>query len=322
MVYRAVGKNCPYCQFPIKKESEVKWCPVCKMPHHIDCWKENKGCTTFACPGVINIDRFDGLESNSFGATEDQERWYLWRKGIVHGPLPREQLNDQYGIKPDDWICSNYKNWIEGSQFIRSLSTSNNYNFDKFIVNKNKTTKSLIVGIVLVLALAIILIYNNQLATKSAEEYALNIQAVKMEMISSGADAEKIMNLTQKVWLNVIFKTADFETDQYTRKGVVWVDDFNVALSNLYQDVTIKKDIREIESSQKRVTELMKLLQDPPPEYERSYETLIDLYAAYRSLTELAINPKGSLNTYSENKSKRIDEFLLFYRRLETQLPD
>ncbi len=313
MVYSAVGKNCPYCQFPIKKESEVKWCPVCEMPHHIDCWKENKGCTTFACPGVINSDSFDDLESNAFDVTGDQEIWYLWRRGIEFGPLSWEQLNERYGIRSDDLIWSNNnKNWIEGSQLFRSFNPA----------NKIKTTKSLIVGIVLALALAVILIYNNQLTARSAEDYALNIQAVKMEMISSGADAEKIMNLTYKVWLNAIYRNEDFETDQYTREFGVWVDDFNVALNNLYQDETIKKDIRVIESSRKRVTELMKLLQDPPPEYERSYETLIDLYTAYRSLTELAINPRGSLKTYSERRSKKIDEFLVFYRRLEAQLPD
>ena len=43
------GKTCPYCQFPVKQDSQVALCPACKVPHHRECWHENGGCTTFGC---------------------------------------------------------------------------------------------------------------------------------------------------------------------------------------------------------------------------------------------------------------------------------
>ena len=43
------GRNCPYCQLPIKQESETVQCRSCKALHHQECWKENGGCTTFGC---------------------------------------------------------------------------------------------------------------------------------------------------------------------------------------------------------------------------------------------------------------------------------
>lgn len=43
------GKTCPYCKTEIKPEEEVKVCPACGIPHHLGCWEENKGCTTFGC---------------------------------------------------------------------------------------------------------------------------------------------------------------------------------------------------------------------------------------------------------------------------------
>lgn len=46
-----IGKTCPYCQCPIKIEVTVQVCPICKIPHHYECWIENTGCTTFACTG-------------------------------------------------------------------------------------------------------------------------------------------------------------------------------------------------------------------------------------------------------------------------------
>jgi hypothetical protein len=47
-----IGKTCPYCRFPLKPGEQVVTCPACKLPHHADCWTENRGCTTYGCRGV------------------------------------------------------------------------------------------------------------------------------------------------------------------------------------------------------------------------------------------------------------------------------
>jgi hypothetical protein len=48
-----VGKTCPYCRFPLKPGEQALLCPACKVPHHLDCWQENEGCTTYGCRGVV-----------------------------------------------------------------------------------------------------------------------------------------------------------------------------------------------------------------------------------------------------------------------------
>jgi hypothetical protein len=58
-VNTTVGKNCPYCQTPIKPGVEVVVCPACDIPHHAECWRENGGCTTYGCSGVSTPGRFD-----------------------------------------------------------------------------------------------------------------------------------------------------------------------------------------------------------------------------------------------------------------------
>lgn len=40
---------CPYCRAPIEDETELKKCPECDEPHHVDCFEENGGCTVFGC---------------------------------------------------------------------------------------------------------------------------------------------------------------------------------------------------------------------------------------------------------------------------------
>lgn len=47
------GKVCPYCKTEFKEGDDIVVCSVCEMPHHKECWIENKACTTFGCTGVI-----------------------------------------------------------------------------------------------------------------------------------------------------------------------------------------------------------------------------------------------------------------------------
>lgn len=48
-----IGKICPYCKTAFTPEDDVVMCSACEMPHHKDCWIENRGCTTFGCTGTI-----------------------------------------------------------------------------------------------------------------------------------------------------------------------------------------------------------------------------------------------------------------------------
>ncbi|MBL8005982.1 MAG: DUF4440 domain-containing protein [Ignavibacteria bacterium] len=43
------NKTCPYCQSRIKNGADFTVCSHCGVPHHKECWEENKGCTTYGC---------------------------------------------------------------------------------------------------------------------------------------------------------------------------------------------------------------------------------------------------------------------------------
>lgn len=44
-----IGKLCPFCKSKFKEGDSVKVCDACGIPHHQECWDENKGCSTFGC---------------------------------------------------------------------------------------------------------------------------------------------------------------------------------------------------------------------------------------------------------------------------------
>jgi len=55
-VTRHIGKKCPYCQTRIEEGEGLTVCPECGIPHHVECWNENGGCTVWGCraaPGPV-----------------------------------------------------------------------------------------------------------------------------------------------------------------------------------------------------------------------------------------------------------------------------
>lgn len=93
----------------------------------------------------------------------------------------------------------------------------------------------------------------------------------------------------------------DPATDNYTKPDGYFVDDFNFALENLFADPKFYTQINAIKENQETVTSIIAQLKNPSEEYKTAYESLSEYYDAYLTFTNLAINPSGSLNTFSED---------------------
>ncbi|MHA1280773.1 MAG: zinc-ribbon domain-containing protein [Candidatus Helarchaeota archaeon] len=197
-------------------------------------------------------------------------------------------------------------------------------------IKKGNFTKTIIiiVSIIVVALLAYfgIKFINEKKAQQAYEEsfntYVDNLFEVQFLTIIGGADSESLCNLTALVWRNAIYEERDPETDEYTRPNGLWVSDFNIALGNLFRVPSTISTIDDIESNQSKVQNLMKELQTPPEGLQNCYDTVTDLYTAYKGLTDLAINPSGSLTSFSETKNDRIQDFMDAFEKLENQIPE
>jgi len=197
-------------------------------------------------------------------------------------------------------------------------------------INNSKLKKSITtIGIFLVIAIIAFFSIRSFNEKKAQKEYELAFNSyiddmllIQLKMISGGSEAESLINLTYKTWSNAIYEDKDPETDRFTRPKGLWVDDFNIALSNLYSDSSTKYNIGVIESNQKDVKELMKSLQNPPTGLENCYTTITELYTAYKGLTDLAVSPSGSLKSFGETKNLKVREFLDAYEKLTNQIPE
>ena len=201
---------------------------------------------------------------------------------------------------------------------------------------KSKIAKNklfVIIGILVIIAIAASLgIYAGVQARNRANERLMNeyvdtMHAASAAMLLSGVEAEEQVNLTALVWNNAIRRVRSPATDEFTRRPLAtdrnfFVDDFNIALGRLsaHEDtVAARTRIRE---SQTLVRDLVRDLQNPPEGLERAHDALVDLYQSYLVLTDLALNPQGSLQTFSSNRTAAISDFLNAHRMLQTIIPD
>lgn len=207
---------------------------------------------------------------------------------------------------------------------------------------KNSANKKMVViiGVVVAVIIAAIAIAfaikssNERKAARAAEEeasiaasiaaderqaYIETLELARYTMLSGAAEAESICGLTQSVWYNTIYDKYDSKTLKYTHEAD---GDFNTALKLLYSDEEIIARIDGIEEDQDTVADLMKKLQVVPEGLEACYQTVTELYNAYKQITDLAISPSGSYTTYSENFASYDKEFMKYYDQLGLQIPE
>lgn len=98
-----------------------------------------------------------------------------------------------------------------------------------------------------------------------------------------------------------------------------YVSDFNKALMIFQEEIAIKNTDQEIRNRQSNIKETIKDLKDKK---NGSYDTFINLYTNIIQLSELAINPNGSLQSYTNNINNLESEINKQITELEAKNPN
>ncbi|MDO4393061.1 MAG: hypothetical protein Q4C80_01435 [Bacillota bacterium] len=173
------------------------------------------------------------------------------------------------------------------------------------IVSEGKNKNTGIIIAIIVIAVVGAAVLTVALLQKAKEnEYRSNLESMVNAILEGGSEAETTGNLICNVWDNAISEKRDDETNKYTIKNGKFVEDFNDALTNLFEDESYTESVSKIKESRSNVNVLMKQLRNPPKEYEAVYTDLKELYENYLKLTSMVINPRGSYNEFSEELNK------------------
>ena len=90
----------------------------------------------------------------------------------------------------------------------------------------------------------------------------------------------------------------------------------------MFSDKTFTSQIADIEENQDTVAALMKQLKNPPEEHKEAYDAIKEYYYAYIELTNLAVNPTGSLQTFSNNFHEADTNVLNCYNAVKLYIED
>ena len=189
------------------------------------------------------------------------------------------------------------------------------------ISKKIRATAASLISLIIVVMLFSV-IWNNIVQQRIRTEYIQNLNDFKELALEGAGTAEIICDLTRSVWNNTIFKVDDSITDIFTKTRGTFNDDFNISLRALYEFSLIIEWVEKIEENQSSVAELYIALQNPPEEFIRIYEVVESMYGYYTSITNLAISPEGSLQSYTERFRNLRTGFSEDYGRLGLLIPE
>lgn len=157
----------------------------------------------------------------------------------------------------------------------------------------------IVLAVVAVTALAAMCIF----AVKDAQQrkaaaYQGELVQLAERIQEYAVDAYEVAAAEESVWRNSIYQQQDESTDPYTMENGVFLEDFNDALGNLYNDSVFATRLAFVQTNRGSAAGSMSGLKDAPEGYEDVYQALKEQYDAYIKLTNLALN-NGSY-TYEE----------------------
>lgn len=191
-------------------------------------------------------------------------------------------------------------------------------------VRKSKKGKIALISLVIFVIIIVIIGFFSNQQHKKAEKLAAEKRYVKMmnQFVSDGLDAgeksEDMVSTYQDVWHDAIFE------DHYTIDGKSYRsgDDFNDAMKAQYSSFQSNGDVTELEADQVGMEEDMKKLKNPPEKYKSMYKDIVDAYSSLDEFIQLADNPEGSLDSYTDKYNKLDGEVAKKLKAISVQLPN
>ena len=208
-----IGKICPFCKTEIQEGDSVKVCPACNIPHHEDCWEENKGCTTFGCSEL----HYEAQHTNptdvcqNCGAPLGDGQAFCPKCGTFRD-APKKNVCNKCGTELQDGqefcpTCGQKAGFAVDSNVNSAISQ-----FNAGIEKKKKRSKALpiILAVAAVVAIIVGVFVFHTLGAKKAEEakkeYIANVEEFLSLALTAGSNLEDIADTIQEYWYESIWE--------------------------------------------------------------------------------------------------------------------
>ncbi len=125
-------------------------------------------------------------------------------------------------------------------------------------------------------------------------KYEFTLKNMAKSINNSFESSMAACSIVTGAWHNAIYK----EYDEYNKGDY---SDFNDALKEAMNSQVYKMYTASITVYNKLIDENFPKLKNPPSQYQSEYDAIKELYAAYTPLAELALSPKGSYKSVTED---------------------
>lgn len=161
------------------------------------------------------------------------------------------------------------------------------------------SARKIVLAVVAVTALVAMCIFAvKDVQQRKAAAYQGELVQLAERIQEYAVDAYEVAAAEESVWRNSIYQQQDESTDPYTMENGVFLEDFDDALGNLYNDSVFAARLASVQTNRGSAAGSMSGLKDAPEGYEDVYQALKEQYDAYIKLTNLALNNGGY--TYEE----------------------
>ncbi|MEX3715422.1 hypothetical protein ABFV99_23910 [Cytobacillus horneckiae] len=174
--------------------------------------------------------------------------------------------------------------------------------------------------------------------SKKTMEYRSDLQNVTDKMLENASEVEEMLNKYSTVWSYSIesrgaIAVEDMATITGLEQDVILEhfeinsignipNDFSKNIHSLNSYFSETGDLEKLENASEEIKSKIKDLNNPPENYEKVYDEVLDMFTYTEEYIEMAINPDGSLQSFNESNNTLSAEILSKYKRIEAIMPN
>ncbi|MCR6116613.1 hypothetical protein HXA31_19995 [Salipaludibacillus agaradhaerens] len=171
-----------------------------------------------------------------------------------------------------------------------------------------------------------------------AAEYKSDIQSVADKMLDNASEAEIILDKYSSVWDYSIkssaaipveemvqvtgFDPSDIENHFVINAAGNIPDDFSTNIYSVNSYYEESGALGEIENEANEIKEKVNELNNPPKDFEKVYDELLDMFTYTEEYIEMALDPSGSLQSFNEEKNQLSSDIASKHKRIEAVMPN
>lgn len=188
-----------------------------------------------------------------------------------------------------------------------------------------------------VLFLSVILFTLAGCDSKKTAEYRTDLQNVAGAMLDNASKAEEIVEYYAIVWNHSIKSRGAIPVEEMSTVTGIEQDviqeyfeinnagnipnDFSINIHSLNAYYEGTGQLEEIKNTSDDIKNKISELNEPPKEYKKVYDEVLDMYNLSEKYIEMALNPSGSLQSFNEDKKQLSDDIVSKYKRIEVIMP-